>query len=192
MVRYVRFLRFDIRFADAITEHLLEHGDALPQQLGVLWSFEVSRCIEKVEECRRGARKYNVNKEIRLMILMISLCSSYESSIYYYIYFLPFPFFNVFSVSISTWQILINLTEANCRWFGKTLWIFGDINEYTLQIHFWWSHLGRSRRSFIWSWSRMGRGLHFLYRFLLLLSRFQESCFAVPFWFTTFVEDVWK
>ena len=36
VVRYVRFLRFDIRFADAITEHLLEHGDALPQQLGVL------------------------------------------------------------------------------------------------------------------------------------------------------------
>ena len=154
--------------------------------------FEVlkrSRCIEKVEEAQGNTM---LRKKLDLwslwfpFVVLMSL-PSITISIY-----ILLPFFNVFSVSISTWQILINLTEANCRWFGKTLWIFGDINEYTLQIHFWWSHLGRSRRSFIWSWSRMGRGLHFLYRFLLLLSRFQESCFAVPFWFTAFVEDVWK
>lgn len=108
----VRFLRFAIRFADAITEHLLEHGDALPQQLGVLWTFEGSRfrCIEKVEEAQGNTM---LTKRLDLwslwfpFVFLMSLPFITISTYIYFFYlfhssmFFPFPFLP--DRSWSTW-----------------------------------------------------------------------------------------
>lgn len=94
----VRFLRFAIRFADAITEHLLEHGDALPQQLGVLWTFEGSRfrCIEKVEEAQGNTM---LTKRLDLWSLwfpFVFLMSLPFITISTYIYFFTFSILQCF------------------------------------------------------------------------------------------------